>query len=319
MDDFTSLIDTIRLNVNRYLKKIPIPDAPRYLYDPIRYSIQNEGKRFRPILTHLSGRANNIDSDALMNLSLAVELLHNFTLVHDDIMDNDTIRHGKQTIHEKWDSSTAILAGDGIYTIAQIILNEIPSNGVLLSKYFNKTTLEICEGQALDKEFENNHDVDREMYFDMINKKTGSLLGASAALPIIHNGGSKELVSIYEQFGRNLGMGFQIHDDLLEITGDTKTMGKSLGSDIFEGKQTIMVILARESYPDEWRDLLNISDTNELIKNIYTFFEAKNIIQETRSISDSYFKASLNYLKKIDGISTEELKQLVNLIEKRTY
>ena len=254
-----------------------------------------------------------------MNLSLAVELLHNFTLVHDDIMDNDTIRHGKQTIHEKWDSSTAILAGDGIYTIAQIILNEIPSNGVLLSKYFNKTTLEICEGQALDKEFENNHDVDREMYFDMINKKTGSLLGASAALPIIHNGGSKELVSIYEQFGRNLGMGFQIHDDLLEITGDTETMGKSLGSDIFEGKQTIMVILARESYPDEWRDLLNISDTNKLIKNIYTFFEAKNIIQETRSISDSYFKASLNYLKKIDGISTEELKQLVNLIEKRTY
>tara|TARA_S200000501_G_C20858326_1_gene758619 strand:- start:443 stop:1402 length:960 start_codon:yes stop_codon:yes gene_type:complete len=319
VDDFASLIDSIRLNVNRYLKKIPIPDAPRYLYDPIRYSIQNEGKRFRPILTHLSGRANNIDSDALMSLSLAVELLHNFTLVHDDIMDNDTIRHGKQTIHEKWDSSTAILAGDGIYTIAQIILNEIPSNGVLLSKYFNKTTLEICEGQALDKEFENNHDVHREMYFDMINKKTGSLLGASAALPIIHNGGSKELVSIYEQFGRNLGMGFQIHDDLLEITGDTETMGKSLGSDIFEGKQTIMVILARESYPDEWRDLLNISDTNELIKNIYTFFEAKNIIQETRSISDSYFKASLNYLKKIDGISTEELKQLVNLIEKRTY
>ena len=157
------------------------------------------------------------------------------------------------------------------------------------------------------------------MYFDMINKKTGSLIGASAALPIIHNGGSKELVSIYEQFGRNLGMGFQIHDDLLEITGDTKTMGKSLGSDIFEGKQTIMVILARESYRDEWRDLLNISDTNELIKNIYTFFEAKNIIQETRSISDSYFKESLNYLKKIDGIRTEELEQLVKLIEKRTY
>ena len=152
MDDFGSFIDSIRLNVNRYLKKISIPETPRYLYDPIRYSIRNGGKRFRPILTHLSGRANNIDSDALMNLSIAVELLHNFTLVHDDIMDNDTIRHGKQTIHEKWDSSTAILAGDGIYTIAQIILNEISSNSVLLSKYFNKTTLEICEGQALDKE-----------------------------------------------------------------------------------------------------------------------------------------------------------------------
>ena len=319
MDDFASFIDSIRLNVNRYLKKIPIPDAPRYLYDPIRYSIRNEGKRFRPILTHLSGRANNIDSDALMNLSIAVELLHNFTLVHDDIMDNDTIRHGKQTIHEKWDSSTAILAGDGIYTIAQIILNEISSNGVLLSKYFNKTTLEICEGQALDKEFENDHDIDRKMYFDMINKKTGSLLGASAALPIIYNDGSEELIYIYEQFGRNLGMGFQIHDDLLEITADTKTMGKSLGSDIFKGKQTIMVILARESYPDEWRDLLTLSENDELIKNIYNFFEAKNIIYETRSLSDAYFKASLNFLNKLDGINTEDLEQLVHLIGKRTF
>ena len=254
-----------------------------------------------------------------MNLSIAVELLHNFTLVHDDIMDNDTIRHGKQTIHEKWDPSTAILAGDGIYTIAQIILNEISSNSILLSKYFNKTTLEICEGQALDKEFENDHDIDRKMYFDMINKKTGSLLGASAALPIIYNNGSEEQIYIYEQFGRNLGMGFQIHDDLLEITADTETMGKSLGSDIFEGKQTIMVILARESYPDEWRDLLNLSENNELIKNIYNFFEAKNIIQETRSISDAYFKASLNFLKKLDGINTEELVQLVHLIKKRTF
>jgi len=319
VDDFASLIDSIRLDVNRYLKKIPIPETPRYLYDPIRYSLQNEGKRFRPILTHLSGRANNIDSDALMNLSLAVELLHNFTLVHDDIMDNDTIRHGNQTIHEKWDPSTAILAGDGIYTIAQIILNEIPSNGLLLSKYFNKTTLEICEGQALDKEFENNNAINREMYFDMINKKTGSLLGASAALPIIYNGGSKELISVYEQFGRNLGIGFQIHDDLLEIAGDTEIMGKSLGSDIFQGKQTILVILARESYPNEWRELLDSSETKELVKNIYSFFKEKNILQKARSISDSYFKTSLNYLKKLDGISTDDLMQLVHLIEKRTY
>ena len=193
------------------------------------------------------------------------------------------------------------------------------SNSALLSKYFNKTTLEICEGQALDKEFENDHDIDRKMYFDMINKKTGSLLGASAALPIIYNDGSEEQIYIYEQFGRNLGMGFQIHDDLLEITADTETMGKSLGSDIYEGKQTIMVILAREYYPDEWRDLLNLSENNELIQNIYNFFEEKNIIQETRSISDAYFKASLNFLKKLDGINTEELVQLVHLIEKRTF
>ena len=113
-----------------------MPIYPEYLYDPIRYSIVNKGKRFRAILTHLTGRANKIDSKAVMHISLAVELLHNFTLVHDDIMDDDTVRHGKMTVHEKWDSSTAILTGDGIYTIAQIILSKISKNFKSLSKIF---------------------------------------------------------------------------------------------------------------------------------------------------------------------------------------
>ena len=187
MSEFNEIIEFIRSEVNKGLKNIPIPKTPRYLYDPIRYSIRSKGKRFRPILTHLSGRANNVDPDVLMNISLAVELLHNFTLVHDDIMDNDTLRHGKDTIHKKWDSSTAILAGDGIYTLAQIILNQLPYNVTHLSKYFNNTTLDICEGQALDKEFENDQSITEGMYLNMIDKKTGSLLSASAALPMIYN------------------------------------------------------------------------------------------------------------------------------------
>lgn len=319
MLEFKELIEFIRSEVNNGLRKIPIPDTPKYLYDPIRYSIRSKGKRFRPILAHLSGRANNIDPDALMNISLAVELLHNFTLVHDDIMDNDTIRHGKETIHEKWDSSTAILAGDGIYTIAQIVLNELPYNLSSVSKYFNSTTLEICEGQALDKEFENDSSITKEMYLNMIDKKTGSLLGASAALPIIYNNGTKELLNIYEQFGRCLGRGFQIHDDLLELTTDSQTMGKSLGSDIFQGKQTIMVILARDNFPNEWEEVLSNSDKFELIGNISSFFDKTGIIEETRLISKSCFSASLDHLNKLDGIIIDELVQLVELIEERTY
>ena len=319
MKEFNELINFIRREVDKGLKKIPIPKFPRYLYDPIRYSIIGKGKRFRPILTHLSGRANNIDPNILMNLSLAVELLHNFTLVHDDIMDNDIMRHGKKTIHKKWDSSTAILAGDGIYTIAQIILNEISSNYKLVSKYFNKTTLEICEGQALDKEFENNINVTKEMYFEMIDKKTSSLLGASAALPIVYKGGGSKLIKTYENFGKYLGRGFQIHDDLLEITTDSQIMGKSLGSDIFKGKQTIMVIMAREYFPDEWANLLTQTNSNKLIKSVGSFFQEKNIINETRIISESCFNSSLHYLKKLEGVSTNELEQLVGLIKKRTY
>ena len=159
MSVFDELIESIRTDVNQNLKKIPIPNKPKYLYDPIRYSIYSEGKRFRPIIIHLCGKAKKVDPEVLMNISLAVELLHNFTLVHDDIMDNDFLRHGKKTIHEKWDFSTAILAGDGIYTMAQIILNRLPEKTIEISRYFNNTTLEICEGQALDKEFENNQTI----------------------------------------------------------------------------------------------------------------------------------------------------------------
>ena len=242
---FEDLIESIRSKVNHKLENMPLPVYPEYLYDPIRYSIVNKGKRFRAILTHLTGRANKIDSKAVMHISLAVELLHNFTLVHDDIMDDDTVRHGKMTIHEKWDSSTAILTGDGIYTIAQIILAKISKNFKSLSKYFNKTTLEICEGQGLDKQFENDKSIKIESYLDMIDKKTGSLIGASSALPIIYQGGSEDLINTYEKFGRSLGKGFQIHDDLLEVTTNSHVMGKSLGSDIHNGKQTIMVILAK--------------------------------------------------------------------------
>lgn len=319
MSEFYKMIDLIRKEVNLALKNISIPNKPKYLYDPIRYSILSEGKRFRPILAHLTGKIYNIDKDAIMNIALAVELLHNFTLVHDDIMDNDTMRHGKKTIHIKWDSSTAILSGDGIYTIAQIILSRLPYNFSDISKYFNNTTLEICEGQALDKEFENNNTVTEEMYIDMIEKKTGALLGASAALPLIYNGEDDYTIKIYEQFGRCLGIGFQIHDDLLEITSDSTKMGKSLGSDIVSGKQTIMVIKARNKYPAEWNDLISKSNQKELINNVSYFFEDKGILEETKELSKSYFKTSLNYIKRLDGVIIDKLIDLIELIDQRTY
>ena len=316
---FEDLIESIRSKVNHKLENMPLPVYPEYLYDPIRYSIVNKGKRFRAILTHLTGRANKIDSKAVMHISLAVELLHNFTLVHDDIMDDDTVRHGKMTIHEKWDSSTAILTGDGIYTIAQIILAKISKNFKSLSKYFNKTTLEICEGQGLDKQFENDKSITIESYLDMIDKKTGSLIGASSALPIIYQGGSEDLINTYEKFGRSLGKGFQIHDDLLEITTNSHVMGKSLGSDIHNGKQTIMVILARDSFPRQWDELVKNSDRDNIVKNSFTFFDKKGIIREVKSISDSYFESSLDYLKGLENTTTQELNQLVHLIKNRTY
>lgn len=319
MSQFHELIEFIRAEVNKGLKRMSIPDEPGYLYDPIRYTLKGKGKRFRPILVHLAGRANNVDPDALMNMALAVELLHNFTLVHDDIMDNDTIRHGQETVHSKWDHSSAILAGDGINTFAQIILNNLPDRANDVSSYFNKTTMDICEGQALDKQFENDHGITEEQYLEMIEKKTGSLLGAAAALPAIYIGENETAVNQYDQFGRALGIGFQIHDDLLEITADAETMGKSLGSDIAEGKQTMMVIKARNHFSKEWKELISDSADSELINNIHLFFAENGIENETRSMARLYFTSAREALGKLNGVNTDELFEFVHLVENRTY
>ena len=319
MSQFSDLISFIRKEINFSIKKIPIPDTPNYLYDPIKYALKGKGKRFRPILTHLVGRAYKVDPDSLMNISLAVELLHNFTLIHDDIMDKDTIRHSQKTIHHKWDISTAILAGDGIYTIAQLILNSIDRCDNQIIKCFNEVTLDICEGQALDKEFENSKIISEDLYLMMIKKKTGSLISASAMLPSIYAKEEIGNTELYRQFGEYIGKGFQIHDDLLEITSDLNTMGKSLESDVSQGKQTIMVIKACKRYKENWNDIIANSSKSELRTNIYNFLNEKGIIEETKKIAKSYFNKSRLILKKLNHINTSELSQYVNLLEERTY
>ena len=320
MNRFKDLIGFIHKEINKSLKQLPIPEKPRYLYDPIRYVIKGKGKRLRPILVHLVGRAYNLDPNDIMKIAISVELLHNFTLVHDDIMDNDTLRHGQKTIHTKWDNSSAILAGDGVYTLAQIVLNKLNGEHLnAVSKYFNDVTLEICEGQALDKEFENNQLITEESYLEMIGKKTGALLGASAALPIIYDGSNDLSIEYCNSFGRLLGKGFQIQDDVLEITSDVKTMGKSLESDIFEGKQTIMNIKANSRYPNRWSELISQSSRGTIKKNISSFLYETGIIEETEFIAKSYFNLSRESIEKLECIKKDELFEFINLIENRTY
>ena len=317
MKTFKDLIGFIRREVNKGIKNIPIPEKPKYLYDPIRYSLKGNGKRFRPILTHLVGRANKIDPDVIMNISLSVELLHNFTLIHDDIMDKDSVRHGQKTIHERWDKSSAILAGDGIFALSQIILSSVSNS--IMSAYFNRVTLEICEGQALDKEFENNEKITESQYLEMIDKKTGALLSLSAILGPIYCGIDKEIISCYDHFGRNIGRGFQIHDDLLEITSNQDLMGKSLGSDLAEGKQTFMVIRARNLFPKQWKEIIIDSKSVDLVENCKLFFDEKGILETTRLKAESYFESARENLKQIKSNNVDELLKFINLIEKRTF
>ena len=319
MSTFNELITFIRKEVNRDLKRLPIPKRPVYLYEPIRFALSGNGKRFRPILVHLAGRANNADPESLMKIALAVELLHNFTLVHDDIMDNDDMRHGQAAIHSKWDESTAILAGDGINAIAQILLSGIADRSNAICRFFNQATLEVCEGQALDKEFENDLSITEDQYLEMIEKKTGSLLGACAALSATLVGADQEVINHFDQFGRALGNGFQIHDDLLEIYGNPNEMGKSLGSDIAEGKQTMMVIKARNLFGKEWGDIIGDPDRIDFMDKIRSFFTENGIENETKGLAQTYFDLARNSLEKIDGINCSELFDFVNLVETRSY
>jgi len=319
MSTFNELITFIRKEVNRDLKRLPIPKRPVYLYEPIRFALRGNGKRFRPILVHLAGRANNADPDSLMKIALAVELLHNFTLIHDDIMDNDNMRHGQEAIHSKWDESTAILAGDGINAIAQILLSGIQDRSNAICRFFNQATLEVCEGQALDKEFENDLSITEDQYLEMIEKKTGSLLGACAALSATLVGADQEVINYFDQFGRALGNGFQIHDDLLEIYGNPNEMGKSLGSDIAVGKQTMMVIKARNLFGKEWGEIIGDPDRIDFMDKIRSFFTENGIENETKGLAQTYFDLARNSLEKIDGINCSELFDFVNLVETRSY
>lgn len=320
MTNFQGLIKLIRSEVNSALKSFYIPKRPTYLYDPIRYALKGTGKRFRPILAHLSGRTFDLDQDSLMKIALATELLHNFTLVHDDMMDHDDLRHGQQTIHKKWDQSTAILTGDGLFAIAQIVLNNLPEKANDICCFFNKATLEICEGQALDKEFENDTKISSQQYIEMIEKKTGSLLGACAALPAILANAKQETIDALDQFGRNLGKGFQIHDDLLEIYGDINTMGKSLGSDIYAGKQTLMIIIARENFHGDWLKMLKSDDYKKnSLDSFRNFFTVTGIKDSTREIAQNYFDMAQSNLKKNKEIDSTELISFIKLIKKRSY
>ena len=172
---FQEHIQFIQSQTNKALAKIaPKLNSSKYFYDPVDYVIKGEGKRLRPVLVHLSGQAYDAQPDDLMKLGIAVELLHNFSLVHDDIMDNDSKRHGQPSVHYKWDIPTAILAGDGLYTLAQLSLVGLDS---YIFQRFNEVALEICEGQGMDKEFENDHSIDMDSYIQMIGKKTACFLG----------------------------------------------------------------------------------------------------------------------------------------------
>lgn len=318
MSELINLIDFIRKEFNKSLNTFSIPKDPKYLYDPIKYSLKSKGKRFRPIIVHLSGRNFKCDPDDLMKVSLGLELLHNFTLVHDDIMDSDDTRRNMPTVHKKYDIPSAILAGDGIFTISQLILGTIQNNSNHLLQKYNEMVLEICEGQALDKQFEGEDKLNLDDYIEMVKKKTGALLGACLSLPaIISNENSEKVNELYDA-GKSLGVGFQIHDDIFEIFGEESVIGKSLGSDISSNKNTAIAIVAKERNKVDWSNLTNQFDGKDLYK-IRKFLEENNVKTKVKKIADSYFLSAFNSLKNLEIDEKNELYGFFKMIQERSY
>lgn len=220
---------------------------PEGLYEASRHLVDAGGKRLRPSMLLIAAEASRGDPAALAPAAVSIELVHNFTLIHDDIMDNANIRRGRPAVHTLWGTSGAILAGDTLYSKAFQILGMTPVDPRLVlasMDMLSGTCTAICEGQWLDLEFENRERVSEAEYMEMIEKKTGVLYGASAGMGAILSGASSEVVRGLDEFGRLTGMGFQIQDDVLDLTAPEKVLGKKRGGDLIEGKKTLIMIHA---------------------------------------------------------------------------
>jgi geranylgeranyl diphosphate synthase type II len=245
-----AFLDRLREQINTRLNRV-YAEGPPLLEAPIRYALAGKGKRLRPILAMLTYQACGGEGDNALHAAVAVELLHNFTLVHDDIMDHDQTRHGQPSVHEKWDEGVGILSGDALFVIALKELRLSATGIEDLTTAFLEGALAVCEGQALDKEFESRNSVSLDQYMTMVDLKTGYMLGLSSELGAICASADENRLVAARKFGRLLGRAFQIQDDLLEIYSDTRTMGKSLGSDILAEKKTYLLISAMEKIPEK--------------------------------------------------------------------
>ncbi|MCK9244624.1 MAG: polyprenyl synthetase family protein, partial [Candidatus Marinimicrobia bacterium] len=233
---FSDKILRLREEIDRQLNKIDLPEISTSLAQPMRFSLNARAKRLRPILVLLVGEDLGGSRQNLMPAALAVEVLHTFTLVHDDIMDNDSVRRGQQTVHVKWNVNTAILTGDGLNALAFRLLMQTKSVQLdRIGTEFSQAMLEICDGQAFDLAFEKIDGIDTEDYMNMIARKTGRLLGLACQLGALVADASPKIVNNLNLFGQELGLAFQIQDDLLELTANQEAMGKSLGSDLAAG------------------------------------------------------------------------------------
>ncbi len=303
------------LTIENYLAQTDFPGEPELLYAPICYSLAGGGKRLRPMLVMLACGIYSEETQQALTAAAAVEVFHNFTLLHDDIMDNADTRRGKPSVYAKWGQNAAILSGDAMMICAYRLLAEVPEQFLpKVLKTFNEMALEVCEGQQYDMDFETQQKVSVVEYMHMIELKTSVLLAGSAVIGAILGGAPEEEQRKLRRFAIELGLAFQLQDDLLDSYGDER-LGKPLGGDILEGKKTYLMITAMSHASEEDRDVLryaykdpHLSDEEKIsaVKAVYDRYDVRGLTEQQISLR---FERALAQLQSLDA-APERVKPL---------
>lgn len=294
----------LQQKIESELLNLKVSDQPVSLYEPIRYFLNIGGKRIRPILVMLAAELFNKSAQSVLNQALAVELFHNFTLIHDDIMDKAPLRRGVPTIHEQWNESQGILSGDVLLIVAyQYLMKSEEQHLGALAQAFNKMAIEVCEGQQLDMDFENRHDVQIEEYINMIRLKTSVLLGCALELgAIVAQASDSDKTHLYE-FGVNIGIAFQIQDDILDVYADASKFGKQVGGDIIANKKTYLYLKAISSANTEqnlvFEQQMNNSKHEEKVQVIRELYNQLEVRKHAEQTMNAYYQKAMHHLQNI--------------------
>ncbi len=308
------------------LKQAEFPANPNQLYDPLRYILGIGGKRIRPLLALMSCDLFNEDPNKALQAAMAVEYFHNFSLIHDDIMDQADVRRGQETVHKKWNENVGILSGDALMVKAYQQLDDYPAELFKpLTQLLSQTAIEVCEGQQYDVDFETLNEVSKEDYVEMIRLKTAVLLGASLKMGALIAKASEKDAELIYKFGIDLGIAFQLQDDYLDSFGNAEHFGKRIGGDIINNKKTILYIEALKRSNSNLRDqLLNLyqlkDDSQQKIEDVKSIFNDSGAKTETLSLIEQYTNSAFDFLDQlsVDSQNKQELNSLASFLMNRT-
>ncbi len=299
------------------LSNFELPNSPENLYDPLRYFFELGGKRLRPALTLMTAENFGGQGKDALHAAMAVELFHNFSLIHDDIMDEAPVRRGKETVHTKWNNHIAILSGDVLFvkayeSLAKCDVKYLPE----LINLFNKTATEVCEGQQMDMDFETREIVSEQEYIEMIRLKTSVLLGCAIQFGGIVSDLDEKMQKALYDFGQYIGIAFQIKDDLLDLYGESEKIGKQIGGDVLSDKKTLLNIKARELGCDMTK-LSSIIEPNERVLSAQQIFKDFGAKEAAEKKMEAYYNDAIRSLEALPEIQKDLFKSFATYLIER--